>query len=351
MAATADISTDAAPVEGAVMTKIQKLAALLVMLGPDSAGQILKQFSSREIDSISREMARFNLITMDQQEDILAEFSDVAIAASTSLSAGVEVTRNTLEKALGTFKASDVISRVVPSKAPLGAMQSIADMDPRHIFNLIRDEQAQTIAFIMSYLSPEKASQVFALVRPEQRDQIVERLATLAPTPIEVAEKVVDVLNAKLGIKQTRAFSQTGGVTSAADLLNAMDKTVSRSLLTTIDERNPELCQAIRKKMFTFEDLLLLNAQAIQRIMREIDMRDLSLALKKSTEPLKKLLLANISRRAAEAVQDEISMLGHVKLRDVEAAQFRIIDAVRKLEAEGEIDLDESRSSAEYEIV
>ncbi|HEY9509865.1 MAG TPA: flagellar motor switch protein FliG [Verrucomicrobiae bacterium] len=351
MAANAEMSTDAAPVEGGAMTKIQKLAALLVMLGSESAGQILKQFSPREIEAISREMARFNLITMDQQEEILAEFSDVAISASTSLSAGVEVTRNTLEKALGTFKASDVMGRVLPSKAPLGAMQTIADMDSRHIFNLIRDEQAQTIAFIMSYLSPEKASQVFALVRPEQRDQIVERLATLAPTPIEVAEKVVDVLNAKLGIKQTRAFSQTGGVTSAADLLNAMDKTVSRSLLTSIEERNPDLCQAIRKKMFTFEDLLLLNAQSIQRIMREIDMRDLSLALKKSTEPLKKLLLANISRRAAEAVQDEISMLGHVKLRDVEAAQFRIIDAVRKLEAEGEIDLDESRNSAEYEIV
>lgn len=349
--ANAEMSTDAAPVEGGAMTKIQKLAALLVMLGSESASQILKQFSPREIEAISREMARFNLITMDQQEEILAEFSDVAIAASTSLSAGVEVTRNTLEKALGTFKASDVMGRVLPSKAPLGAMQTIADMDSRHIFNLIRDEQAQTIAFIMSYLSPEKASQVFALVRPEQRDQIVERLATLAPTPIEVAEKVVDVLNAKLGTKQTRAFSQTGGVTSAADLLNAMDKTVSRSLLTSIEERNPDLCQAIRKKMFTFEDLLLLNAQSIQRIMREIDMRDLSLALKKATEPLKKLLLANISRRAAEAVQDEIAMLGHVKLRDVEAAQFRIIDAVRKLEAEGEIDLDESRNSAEYEIV
>lgn len=351
MAATAEIPTEAVPQESGGLTKIQKLAALLVMLGPESAGQILKDFSPREIEAISREMANFNMITLEQQEDILAEFSDVAIAASTSLIAGVEVTRNTLEKALGTFKASDIMGRVLPSKAPVGAMQTIADMDPRHIFNLIRDEQAQTIAFVMSYLAPEKASQVFALVRPELRDQIVERLATLAPTPIEVAEKVVDVLNAKLGIKQTRAFSQTGGVTSAADLLNAIDKTVSRSLLTTIEERNPELCQAIRKKMFTFEDLLLLNAATIQRIMREIDMRDLSLALKKATDPLKKLLLANISRRAAEAVQDEIDMLGHVKLRDVEAAQFRIIDAVRKLEAEGEIDLDESRNSAEYEIV
>ena len=335
--------------EGNALNKMQQLAALLVMLGAESAAQILKQFQPREIEAISREMARFNLITREQQEDILREFSDVALAASTSLTAGVEVTRNTLEKALGSFKASDLLGRVVPTRPPVGAMQSIADMDPRHIFTLIREEQPQTIAFVVSYLSPEKAAQVFALLRPELRDRIIERLATLAPTPIEVAEKVVDVLNAKLGIKQTRALSQTGGVTTAADILNAMDKTVSRSLLTSIEERNPELCQAIRKKMFTFEDLLLLNNQALQRIMRETDMRDLALALKKASEALKKRLLSNISRRGAEAVQDEMSMMGHVKLRDVEAAQFRIIDAVRKLEAEGEIELEEA-GSAEYEI-
>jgi flagellar motor switch protein FliG len=348
MPAIAEISTSAA--EGAALNKIQKLAALLVMLGPESASQILKQFTPREIEAISREMTRFNMITLEQQEDILAEFSEVAIAASTSLTAGIEVTRNTLEKALGTFKAGDILNRVVPTRAPVGAMQSIADMDARHLFNLIKDEQVQTIAFVMSYLPSEKAAQLFALVRPEQRDRILERLATLAPTPLEVAEKVVDVLNAKLGIKQTRAFSQTGGVTSAADILNAMDKAVSRSLLTGIEERNPELCQAIRKKMFTFEDLLLFSPQVIQRIMRETDMRDLSLALKKASDPLKKLLLSNISRRGAEAVREEMSMLGPVKVRDVEAAQFRIIDAVRKLEIEGEIDLDESRAG-EHEIV
>ena len=341
---------DAAAAEGGALNKIQKLAALLVMLGSEGAAQVLKQFQPREIEAISREMARFNLITQEQQEEILMDFAEVAVAASTSLSAGVDVTRNTLEKALGSFKASDILGRVITTRAPIGAMQSIADMDPRHIFNLIRDEQPQTIAFVVSYLSPERAAQVFALLRPEQRDKIIERLATLAPTPIEVGEKLVDVLNAKLGIKQTRALSQTGGVTTAADILNAMDKTVSRSLLTSIEERNPELCQAIRKKMFTFEDLLLLNSQAVQRIMRETDMRDLALSLKKASEPLKKLLLSNISRRGAEAVQEEMSMLGHVKLRDVEAAQFRIIDAVRKLEAEGEIELDQTRSG-ENEIV
>jgi flagellar motor switch protein FliG len=350
MPALAEMPSDAASAEGGALTKVQKLAALLVMLGPESASQILKQFQPREIEAISREMARFNLISQEQQEEILQDFSEVAVTASTSLSAGIDVTRNTLEKAVGSFKASDILGRVVPTRASIGAMQSIADMDPRHIFNLIRDEQPQTIAFVVSYLAPERAAQIFGLLRPEQRDKIIERLATLAPTPIEVAEKVVDVLNAKLGIKQTRAMSQTGGVTPAADILNAMDKTVSRSLLTSIEEHNPQLCQAIRKKMFTFEDLLQLNSQAIQRIMRETDMRDLALALKKASDPLKKLLLSNISRRGAEAVQEEMSMLGTVKLRDVEAAQFRIIDAVRKLEAEGEIELDQS-GSGENEIV
>lgn len=350
MAATSEPAE--APAEAGALNKMQKLAALLVMLGPESAAVILKQFQPREIEAVSREMTRFNLITREQQQEILMEFSDVAVAASTSVSAGVEVTRNTLEKALGSFKASDVLGRVTSVRASIGAMQAIADMDPRHIFNLLRDEKVQAITFIISHLTPERAAQVLNLLRPEQRDQVIERLATLAPTPVEVGERVVAVLNAKLGVKQTRALEQTGGITSVADLLNAMDKNVSRTLLTNIEGRNPDLSQAIRKKMFTFEDLISLDPPYIQRIMREIDMRDLTVALKKASEPLKRLLLSNISRRAAASVQEEMAFLGHVKIRDVEAAQFRIIDAVRKLEAEGEIEIDPSKpAESEYEMV
>jgi len=332
------------------LNKVQMLAALMVMLGSESASVILRQFQPREIEAISREMARFNLISREQQKQILQEFSAVALSATTSVAAGADVTRLTLEKAIGSFKASDVMGRVTTTRTPLGSMQTIADMDARQIFNLIRDEQVQAVTFIVSHLSPEKAAQVLNMLTPEKREMAIERLASLAATPVEVAEKVVEVLNTKLGVKQTRAFSQTGGVTTAADVLNAMDKTVSRELLTNMETRNPELTMSIRKKMFTFEDLLLLNGGAIQRIMREIDMRDLTVALKKASEPLKKLLLSNISRRAAESVQEEIAFLGNVKARDIEAAQFRIIDAVRKLEAEGEIELDDTRVS-ENELV
>lgn len=336
------------PAANGELSKIQKLAALLVMLGPESASVILKQLSPKEIEQISREMALFSLITREQQQGILEEFSEVAVAASTSLSAGLDITRNTLERAVGTFKASDILGRVLPTRAPVGAMQTIIEMDARSIFNLVRDEQPQMIAFVISYLPSDKAAQIFGLLRPEQVDQIIERLATLAPTPIEVTEKVVEVLTAKIGVKQTRALSQTGGVTPAADILNAMDKNVSRTVLSTIEERNPELCQAIRKKMFTFEDLIRLNATAVQRIMRETDMRDLAVSLKKASEPVKKLLLGNISRRAAETVQEEMAFMGNLRLKDIEASQMRIIDCVRKLEAEGEIEIEDSNPTEEY---
>jgi flagellar motor switch protein FliG len=335
--------------EGA-LTKVQKLAALLVMVGPENASLILREFQPREIEAISREMANFALITREQQQEILEDFSDVALTASTGVCAGVDITRATLEKALGTFKASDVLGRILPSRPALSGMQAISEMDSRHIFNLIRDEQPQTIAFVISHLAPDKGAQVLGLLKPEQRDGIVERLARLGPTPVEVAEKVIEVLNAKRGVKQTRALTQTGGVTTAADVLNATDKTLSRTLLTSIEQRDPELCQAIRKKMFTFEDLLRFSSQSIQRIMREVDIREITLALKKSSEPLRKLLLSSVSRRAAEAVQEELALLRNVKAREVEAAQFKIVDAVRRLEAEGEIEMEEE-AEVGYEMV
>jgi flagellar motor switch protein FliG len=337
------------PTGGGRLSKIQKLAALLVMLGPDSAAQILKTLDAREIEAVSKEMAHFTLISQEQQMEILEEFSDVAVEASTAVAAGAEFTRTALEKAVGSAKASDILGRVAPNRAPSGAMQGVAEMEARHIFNLIRHEQIQTIAFLMSYLAPEKAGQVFALLPPEQAEQVIERLATLAPTPVEVMERVVGVLNTKLGIKQTRVLTQTGGINNAADILNSMDKTVSKTLLAAIENRNADLCLAIRKKMFTFEDLGALDSTAIQRIMRETDMRDLALSLKKSSETLKKLLLSNISRRAAETVEEEIAFMGHIKQRDIEAAQLRVIDVVRKLESEGELDLDEAREG-QYEM-
>ena len=175
--------------------------------------------------------------------------------------------------------------------------------------------------------------------RSEIRDQVVERMAQLAPTPIEAVEKLVAILNKKTGVKQTRALNQTGGLKATAALLNALDKNVSKALLVSVQERNPELVQSIQQKMFTFADLANLETPALQRILREVDMRELAISLKSASDELKTLLLSSISKRAAETVKEEMGIMGPLKLRDIEAAQNKIIEIVRRLEAEGEIEI------------
>ena len=337
MAAT----TETAPLlDIAKMSKVQKLAALLVIIGPEAAAHMMKGMDEHELDAISAEMAKITMISQEMQTEILKEFTEVAVDASTSILGGIPYTQGALERSVGLFRATNIISRVAPTRAPVAAMQPIVEMEPRQVFNLLKGEQPQTIALVISYLGPEKSAQLVNLLPLEMREQVIERLATLAPIPIEVVEKVVAVLNAKVGTKRTRALNQTGGLKMAAELLNALDKNISKTLLISLEERNPELGAGIRQKMFTFEDLAALEPASLQKILREIDMRDLAMSLKNASEKVKTALLSCISKRAAETVNEEISFMGPLKLKDIEAAQQRIIEVVRRLESEGEIDLD-----------
>jgi flagellar motor switch protein FliG len=347
---TASAPAPAAPAEPK-LSAFQKLAALLVILGPEAAANVLRGLEPREVDGISGEMAKFSMIHQDLQAEILEEFSDVAVQAGTSIRGGVDVTRSALEKAIGAFKANEIISRVAPTGTTVASIQDIADMEPRQIYNLMRLEQPQTVALILSHIGPDKAAETLTFFANDQRDKILERLATLAPTPVEVVEKVVEVLLARRGASPTRGLQHSGGVKTAADLLNSMDKAQGKTLLGSLEERNPELGQAIRQKMFTFEDLIFLNTTMLQRILREVDLRELALALKSASEKLKTTLLSCITKRAAESVQDEIGMLGPVRLKDIEAAQLRIIDAVRRLEADGAVDLSEVGRGGQGEMV
>lgn len=329
------------------LTKVQKFAIFLIMLGPESAAQILKNLDEHELEVITAEMTKQSLVSQELQISILREFSDVALHASTSVRGGADFAHQTLEKAVGSFKATSVMSRLSPTRAPVGALEKLVDLDSRQIFNLLKQEQPQTVALITSYLPAEKASQLLAMMKEDQRDQVVERLATLSPTPVEVVEKMVEVLVSKLSAKPTRALNQTGGLKSAADVLNALDKNSSKSILSAIEERNPELGASIRKKMFTFEDLSHIDIAGLQKVMREVDIRDLAVSLKTASEQLKGILLGAISKRAAETVTEEMSFLGAIKLKEIEAAQMRIIDVVRRLETEGEIELETGKESSD----
>jgi len=338
--------TDTSTPDISKMTNVQKLAALLIILGPESAAQILKSLSPADLDVVSTEMAKLPVITQELRVEILREMATVAQAASTNLRGGAEYAQTALEKAVGAYKATDIMNRISPNRGSSALVHRLQEMEPRHLFNLIRDEHLQTITLVTSYLRPEKASEMLALLRAEMRDQVVERLATLEPSPVEVIETVIEVMERRLRGKASRGLNQTGGLKSAADVLNALNKNLSKSIITSLEERNAELGQAIRQKMFTFADLMRLDNTALQKVMREVDMRDLALALKKSDDVIKAKLLGTISKRAAETVNDEISFMGAVKLKEIDAAQLRIIEVVRKLEGEGEIDLEVPREAA-----
>jgi flagellar motor switch protein FliG len=326
----------------AKLTHVQKLAILLIMLGAESAAQILKHLDDHELEAVTAEMARTSMVNQAVQEEILREFTGIAVGASTAVRGGFEFAQAALEKGVGQYKASDVFSKVSPGRAPEAAIKWLSELDAPQIYNLIRNEQPQTIALVVSYLAPAKASQLLGMLPAEDQQQVTERLATLAPTPIEVVERIINVLTRRIGGKHTRAMSRTGGLNAAAGILKSLDKSVRKALLEGIGQNNPELGQALSRRLFVFEDLVQVEPVAIQKILREVDQNDLIISLSNASDQLKSLLLGAISKRAAENVLEEMNCMKKPKVREIEAAQGRIIEQMRNLESSGEIELSET---------
>ncbi len=331
--------TQKAP-KGDELSPTQRLAALLILLGEDTAATLLKQFDDNERELLCAEMANLPLLDQKTQGSVLQEFTQMAIDASSSVGGSVDYTRAVLEKAVGLFKAAEIIGRVGTKRTSVAAMQQIIDLDAVSICNLLKEEDPQTISLVISYLSAQKGSEVLMTLPEAVREMVVEKLATLASTPIEVVETLGEVLSGKIGARVSRALNQTGGVKSAAAVLNAMGKEQRQTIINKMDERTPDLVRDIRMKMFTFDDLQTLDVKTLQKVMREVDASKLAIALSAATEQLRTAMLGALSKRAAETVGDEIGNLGKISLREIEATQNYIIDIVRKLEADGEITLE-----------
>jgi flagellar motor switch protein FliG len=335
-----------ASAEFASFTPMQKLAAFLLMLSPENAAHVMKSLEEQDLEEVSLEMVKLGVVSQQVQHEVLREFSEVALEAATSVNGGMARAKDLLEKSVGAFRASDIIGRVSPHREVVGAMQQFSEMDARSIFRMIQREQLQTIVLVTSYLNEEKASEVLHMFRPDLREQIVERLATMGPTSVQAAENVAQALQNKFGNSRSRAFNQTGGVRVAARMLNNLPQDISKSILTALSERNAELSEAIVKKMFTFEELVRLDSRTLQIILQDIDTRMLAVALKTANEALKKNLLACISKRAAENINEEISFMGPLRVSEIDAARSQILDTVRRLEAEGQINLDDMRQKS-----
>ena len=326
--------------DGLHLNNTQKLAAFLIIMGEDAASEIVKKFDDNERELVCAEMANLPLLDAVAQGAVLQEFTAMAIEAQSGVSGNVEFTRKVLEKAIGLFKAAEVIGRVGTARTSVTSMQQIIDLDALAICNLLKEEDPQTVALVLSYLSAAKGSEVLMSLPEKERELVVEKLATLESTPIEVVETLGEVLSAKVGERVSRALNQTGGEKSAAAVLKAMDKEERQKLLNNLDERTPELVRSIRMKMFTFENLEQLDVKTMQTIMREVDAGKLAVALSAATDSLKDSMLGSLSKRAAENVKEEIDNLGKVSLREIELSQNSIVDVVRQLETEGEISLE-----------
>jgi flagellar motor switch protein FliG len=229
---------------------------------------------------------------------------------------------------------------VGPTGTSIEIVKDIGEMEGRQIYNLIKAEQPQTISFVLSYLEPAKAAEVFSLFSPELREEVIERLGIIESTSLDLVGKIVRALGRHFDTKARPAFHHSGGVRAVADLLNHLEKDMSKTLLARLEERNAGLGASIRRKLFSFEDLNRLQSADLQRVLREVDSANLATAMKSASEPLREKIYGSLSKRAAESLKEEIEMLGPVRLKDVETAQDAIIQTVRRLEEEGAISLD-----------
>ena len=328
------------------LSRRQKLAVFLIVIGPEAAAEVLKQFDDPETEAVCREMTGFTVIPEPIQKQVVDELSGILNESKTSALGGLAYARRTLELAKGGQKASSMLGPGATSSESPDIMKQIGRMEGRQIFNMIRFEQPQTISFVLSYLESTKASEVFALLPGEVKDAVVERLGTIESTPVDLASKIVRRLEKHLDTKEKPALHRSGGVDFVAGLLKQLDKDTSKNLLVKMEERNATLGAAVRRKMFSFEDLMRLQASDLQRILRETDSGGLAVAMKGASEPMRQKIYGSLSKRAAASLKEEIELLGPVRVKDVEAAQDTIIQSVQRLEEAGEISTDAGGAQA-----
>ncbi|MBT9173504.1 MAG: Flagellar motor switch protein FliG [Syntrophomonadaceae bacterium] len=315
---------------------LKKSAILLMALGPSVSSKILRQFTEPDIERISLEIANTTKVEVNTIEEVLEEFLLLSQAQRYMLDGGLDYARNLLEQTLGTQKATEIIKKLKEA-SQIKPFMFVRKADPKQLTNLIGQEHPQTIALILSYLDPLQASQVLGSLPDEQQPEIARRIALMDRTSPEVLKEVEGVLQERLSSVVQQDFAAAGGIQSLVDILNNVDRGTEKLILEELEKDDPKLVDEIRKLMFIFEDVTTLDNASIQRIIREVDQKDLALALKGSSEEVKERIFRNVSKRAAEMLKEDVEFMGPVRLREVEEAQQRIVSVVRKLDETGEI--------------
>ena len=315
---------------------IQKAAILLITLGPERSAGIFKHLKEEEIEELTLEIANTRSVTPQVKEDVINEFYEVCLAQQYIAEGGIGYAKDLLEKALGAEKAMDVIGKLTAS-LQVKPFEFIRKTDPSQIINFIQDEHPQTIALILSYLSPAQSASILSSLAPDRQADVARRIAVMDRTSPDVIKEVEKVLESKLASLVNQDYTIIGGVDAVVEILNTVDRGTERHIMETLEIEEPELADEIRKKMFVFEDILLLDDKAIQRVLRDVDNSDLEMALKSANEQVQNAIFKNLSKRLAVMIKEDMEFMGPVRMKDVEEAQQKIVNIIRKLEDTGEI--------------
>ncbi len=315
---------------------VQKAAILLITIGPEKASTVFKHLKEDEIEQLTLEIANTRSVSPAQKEAVLEEFYEVCLAQQYIAEGGIGYAKDLLQKALGDDKAAQVLGKLTAS-LQVRPFEFIRKTEASQILNFIQDEHPQTIALILSYLSSQQAAAIISALTPDKQTDVAKRIAMMDRTSPDVIKEVENILEQKLSSLVSQDYTIVGGVDSVVEVLNTVDRGTEKHIMENLEIEEPELADEIRKKMFVFEDILMLDDRSIQRVLREVENSELAVALKNANEEVQNVIFNNMSSRLADMIREDMEYMGPVRLKDVEEAQQKIVNVIRKLEDSAEI--------------
>ena len=318
------------------LTGRQKAAICLVSVRSDVSSEIMKHLREDEVETLTFEIARLETVDAELKDQVLEEFQDLMNAQNFITTGGIDYARELLEKSLGSQKAIDIINRLT-SSLQVRPFDFIRRTDPAHLLNFIQQEYPQTIALILAYLEPGKAAIILQNLPEEMQPEVSKRLATMDRTSPDVLREVERVLEKKLSTLSSEDYTAAGGVESIVEILNLVDRSSEKAIIESLEEEDPDLAEEIKKRMFVFEDIVMLDDRSIQKVLREVDTQELAKALKSVDTEVQDKIFRNMSKRAASMLKEDMEFMGPVRLTDVEEAQQKIVSTIRRLEEKGDI--------------
>lgn len=319
------------PADKNELTPAKKIALVMASMGAENASNIYKHLSDSEVEEISVELARMEYHSVDEVEEVLNEFYELCLTQKVVAEGGYDYARTVLEKAFGEDAANNLLSRIT-KQLKTKSFDFVRKADYKNLLAIVQNEHPQTIALILSYARTDQASAILSELPKEKRVEVVERIANMDRASPEVVKAIEESLEKKFASLSTADSMEVGGINYVAEIMNNVDRATEKYIFDELSARDQKLADLIKQKMFVFEDIVKLDSQAIQEFTKQVESKDLAVALKGSTQEVAECIFANISSRARENLQADIEYLHNVRMRDVEEAQQRIVGVIRKLE-------------------